>query len=298
MSRYLMVFALIMLLVPWTVSANPERTFVLPGDAEIEMVWIEPGTFTMGTTEEQEQLLRSKGMWQDFWETEQPAHEVTITQGFYLGKYEITQGQWESVMDTRPWAGHRDVQEGPSNPAVYISWEDVQALIDSLAARGLTGFRLPTEVEWEYACRAGTTTLWSFGNDEAQLGDYGWYRSNAFDVGEQYAHEVGTKLPNPWGLHDMHGNVWEWCQDWYDENYYDVSPVADPTGPSTGSDRAERGGSFDTAVRAVRSAVRGRCTPVFGLHYDIGVRLLRQGPPPEPSTVSPASWGEIKSRSH
>jgi len=258
-------------------SANPETTFALPGGAEIEMVWIEPGTFVMGLTEAQEETLQSKGIWGDWFENEHPVHSVTITQGYWLGKYEITQGQWESVMGTRPWAGQSYVQESPNNPAVYISWEDMQALVDSLAAHGLEGFRLPTEAEWEYACRGGTETLWSFGDDEAQLGNYAWYWDNAVNVGEQYAHEVGTKLPNPWGLYDVHGNVWEWCEDWFDADYYSVSPGVDPTGPGTGSYRVLRGGRFGSYARNVRSAYRCNASP-GGRASFIGARLLRQGP--------------------
>jgi len=139
-------------------------------------------------------------------------------------------------------------------------------------------YRLPTEAEWEYVCRAGTTTLWSFGDDESQLEQYAGYDDNAGNAGVHYAHAVGTKLPNPWGVHDMHGNVWEWCQDWYGEDYYSVSPSVDPTGPSTGSFRVARGGSFGDHAQYVRSAFRGDASPGDRLDY-FGARLLRQGTP-------------------
>ena len=258
-------------------EANPEKTLVLPGGAEIEMVWIPPGTFMMGSPDTIRHYMGFDYIGRDisirdsymadsigsFWTETQ--HEVTIPQGFYLGKYELTQGQWESVMGTTPWSAQPHVRDNANNhtlnPAVYISWLDVQALIDSLTAKGVTGFRLPTEAEWEYACRAGTTTRWSSGDDESELGQYAWYDENACDVGECYAHAVGAKLPNPWGLHDMHGNVWEWCQDWWSNVHWE---------------RVIRGGCLNVSPRGVQSAHRA-----YGSSHtrrgEFGVRLLRQG---------------------
>ena len=287
---------------------TPKRrtiTVNLPGDATMEMVWIEPGTFTMGSppsepgsdlelqsrrlefrrmeAERELKFLRweleeevggpppsvGRGKWDD-----ENQHEVTISRGFWLGKVEITQAQWESVMGTRPWEGQDLVQENPNYPAVYISWEDVQAFIAKLnRAEGAAVYRLPTEAEWEYACRAGTTTRWSFGDHESQVGDYAWYADNAWDVGEKYAHAVGTKLPNPWRLYDMHGNVWEWCQDWYES--YSSSAQIDPTGPILGSSRVVRGGNFAYNAWNARSAVR-RCNSPNRRNSGIGARLVRQ----------------------
>ena len=122
--------------------------------------------------------------------------------------------------------------QSDDHPVVCVSWEDVLAYASWLSSETGVLHRLPTEAEWEYACRAGTTTRWSFGDDESQLTHYAWYRDNAWDVGERYAHAVGRKLPNAWGLHDMHGNVWEWVQDWYDDEYYNSSPRVDPLGPT------------------------------------------------------------------
>ena len=127
-------------------------------------------------------------------------------------------------------------------------------------------YRLPTEAEWEYAARAGTTTRWSFGDDESQLGKYAWYGGN------QYAQPVGTKLPNPWGLYDMHGNVYEWCKDWY--GTYPTGAVVDPQGPSAGSYRVLRGGTFYSYAQSVRSAYRRYNVPGYR-YYIIGFRLLR-----------------------
>jgi len=253
--------------------ANEEITVELPGGATMAFVWIDSGTFTMGTTKEQEQLLRSQGLWHNLFENERPVHPVTISQGFYLGKYEITQAQWESVMGTTPWSGQSYVQANPTHPAGYISWNDVQAFIHALnEAAGDSLYRLPTEAEWEYACRAGTTTRWSFGDDESQLGEYAWYYDNAWDVGERYAHAVGAKVPNAWGLYDMHGNVWEWCQDGYGD--YTSDRQVDPMGPTTGSTRVGRGGAFGGYARYVRSAYRNRYAPSIRYIY-LGARLLR-----------------------
>ena len=287
MSPYLMVFALIILLVPGTGSANPEMTFVLPGDAEIEMVWIEPGTFTMGTTEEQEQWLQSKGMWGDWGDTaEQPAHQVSISRGFYLGKFEVTNGQWASVMGGTTTA--------PDTPKTSISWDDVQEFIATLnQAEGSEVYRLPTDAEWEYASRAGTTTLWSFGDDPNLVGEYAWYTKNAWSVGLKYAQPVGMKLPNPWGLYGMHGNLWEWCQDWFAP--YASDSQVDPTGPATGTYRVGRSGCYADYATPTRSAGRFRQSPGYRADHN-GVRLLRIGPALGLTPVSPGSWGGIKAK--
>ena len=240
-------------------------TFPLPGAATMEMVWIEPGTFTMGSPSSEPDRDDDEG----------PQHDVTITKGFWLGKYELTQGQWQSVMGTTPWSGQSYVQEDPDNAAPYISWDDVQAFVAELNAdAGSNVYRLPTEAEWEYSCRAGTTPRWSFGDDESQLKDYAWYGDNAWDVGEQYAHAVGTKLPNPWRLYDLYGNVLEWVQDWYGS--YSGSSQTDPTGPALGSARVVRGGSFGDLARVVRSADRSSGSP-GRRYYHFGARLVRQG---------------------
>ena len=225
-------------------------TATLTGGATMEMVWIEPGTFTMGSPSSE------SGRYDD----EGPQRQVTLTQGFWLCKYETTQEQWEAVMETTPWSGESPVQANANRPAVYISWNDMQALAHKLnEAAGDSRYRLPTEAEWEYSCRAGTTTAWSFGDEEGWLEDYAWYYDNAWDVGEQYAHAVGTKLPNPWGLYDMHGNVWEWVQDWY--GAYSSGACVDPTGPPSHSYRVIRGGNIINETPGTRSAYRARFAP-------------------------------------
>ncbi len=239
------------------------EAFTLPGGGTIEMVRIEPGMFTMGSAESEE------GRWSD----EGPPHEVTINQGFYLGKYVVTQAQWAQVMGTYLWEKQDLVLENPDHPAVYVSWEDAQEFMGRLNEAEGT-YRLPTEAEWEYVCRAGTTTRWSFGDDESQMGEYAWYRGNVWDVGAQFARSVGTKKPNPWGLYDMHGNVWEWVQDWH--SAYPDEAQTDPAGPEKGTIRVLRGSGYSSLARAVRSAFRYGYTETRRFHC-IGFRVLREG---------------------
>ena len=174
-------------------------------------------------------------------------------------------------MGRQPWSGEGSVQENTDNAAFYISWNDCRAFIRKLnQMEGTNKYRLPTEAEWEYACRAGSSTRFCLGDSGGQLGNYAWYRKSASDAGEKYAHAVGTKRPNAWGLYDMHGNVQEWCQDW--EGDYPSGSVTDPTGPSESSSRVNRGGSWGSSARFCRSAIRGRSAP--GSRYDLlGFRL-------------------------
>ena len=198
-------------------------------------------------------------------------HRVTLTRGYYMQTTEVTQGQWKRVMGTRPWSGKEYVQENENNPAVYVSWNDCREFIKRLNGKeGTNKYRLPTEAEWEYACRAGSTTRFCFGDSDGQLGNYAWYEKNAWDVGDKYAHGAGTKRLNAWGLYDMHGNVWEWCHDWYGE--YPSGSVTDPRGPSEGSARVNRGGSWSSGAGCCRSALRSWITP--GIRRDfLGFRL-------------------------
>ena len=269
--------------------ANEEMTVELPGGATMEFVWIPPGIFTMGTTRAQEQLLRDKGMWRDdSRSSEQPAFEVTIRQGFWLGKFELTQGQWETVMGTTPWGDEERMlfkDDGPAvsdatYPAMYISWDHMQSFIATLhETTGDSLYRLPSEAEWEYACRAGTNTLWFFGNDESDLGNYACDRTSP----------VGTKWPNPWGLYDMYGNLSEWCQDW--RSSYSSEAQVDPTGPETGSYRVHRGFFGSLYPEYAHSAFRSSVLPQVR-HEWLGARLLRMGP--QLTHVTPESWGQIK----
>ena len=187
---------------------------------------------------------------------------VTISTPFYLGVYEVTQVQWQTIMGNIP-----SKFKGRHNPVEQVSWDDAQEFIRRLNAKeGHNRYRLPTEAEWEHAARAGTSAEYSFGDDESALGQYAWYTDNA----GQKTHPVGQKLPNPWGLYDMHGNVWEWVQDWYGE--YPASSVPDPAGPSSGVYRVDRGGCWLSTENPCRSASRGYFSADYRLPF-IGFRL-------------------------
>jgi formylglycine-generating enzyme required for sulfatase activity len=210
----------------------------LGNGVKLEMVLIPAGEFLMGSPDSDKNASGD----------EKPQHRVRITKPFYLGKYLVTQEQWEAVMGTNP-----SYYKGPRNPVEDVSWEDCRGFVEKLSAKTGGGkFSLPTEAQWEYACRAGSTTRYCFGDEESGLGEYAWYGENSGNT----THPVGGKKPNAWGLYDVHGNVWQWCQDWYDGGYYANSPTDDPTGPSGGSFRVFRGGTWFYPAGACRSAYR------------------------------------------
>ena len=210
----------------------------------MEFVLIPAGSFMMGSDPNIE----------EGYDNERPLHKVTIAEPFYLGKYEVTQGQWVTVMGSNP-----SKFEGRDNPVERVSWHDAQEFIRKLNAKeGHNRYRLPTEAEWEYAARAGTSSAYFFGDDKNALSGYAWY------YGEnpvQTTRPVGQKQPNAWGLYDVHGNVWEWAQDWYGERYYSESSETDPKGPASGEYRVIRGGSWDYTAGYCRSASRADYGP-------------------------------------
>ena len=249
----------------------------------IGMVLIElpAGTFTMGSP------AGEKGHQPD---QEQVA--VTLTKSFWLGKTEVTQGQWQAVMSTEPWKGQQLVQADKDCPVTHVSFFDAVEFCETLTdierkagkLKANEEYRLPTEAQWEYACRAGTTTAFSFG-DESKLNSHAWWggldleaaSKGKIEAGpgnaarEQYAHKVGLKKPNPWGLYDMHGNVLEWCSDWYGEK---LSGGTDPVGPEGGSGRVLRGGGWRNDPDDCRSAIRYYDDPSDRLNY-LGFRVAR-----------------------
>ena len=204
---------------------------------------------------------------------------VTLTKPFGLGKTEVTQGQWKSVMGSEPWNGQTNTIKGENVSATHVNYDDTADFCERLTdlehkagkLKANEEYRLPTEAEWEYACRAGTATAYSFGDDESKLGEYAWFDGNAFKVREEYAHDVGLKMPNPWGLYDMHGNVFEWCSDWYGEA---LSGGVDPAGPNGGSSRVFRGGGWRRFPGLGRSAARSINVPSYR-SYSLGFRVAR-----------------------
>jgi len=231
-----------------------------------KLVWIPPGDFTMGSPEDE------KGRDQD--ENQVP---VTLTEGFWLGQHPVTQSEWRRVMQTTPWRGQDYVREGDDYAATYVSWKDAMSFCEKLtqqeqiAGRLPLGWKytLPTEAQWEYASRSGTKTPFSFGDDHSELGKYAWFDGNAWYAEQKYARPVGQKRANPWGLYDMHGNVFEWCRDWYTR---DLAGGTDPQGPSQGSSRVDRGGSWRINAASCRSAYRNRNAP-DERNDDLGFRL-------------------------
>ncbi len=242
--------------IPIPANPNPAR-----------LAWISPGSFIMGspvTEQDRNPYEVSEG----------PQTQVTLTRGFYMGKYEVTQGEYAAVIGNNPSYFHGDT----NLPVETVTWDNATNYCGKLTAREATAgrlppgwsYRLPTEAEWEYGCRAGTTTRFSYGDDPTYslVGQYAWFVDNA---GHQ-THPVGTKLPNPWGLYDMYGNISEWCSDWYNVNYPGGS-VIDPPGPATGSTHPIRVGNWEGTSVALRSAFRiGR--PASQIWWSTGFRVI------------------------
>ena len=219
-------------------KAGDKKTITLPGGAKMELIWCDPGTFTMGSP------ASEVGRFED-----ELQHKVVLTKGFWLGKYEVTQAQWKSVMGNNP-----SKFNGDNHPVDTVSWTDCQRFIRNVNAKLDIAMRLPTEAEWEYACRAGSDGAVS-GN--GVLGDMAWYEVNS----SHQTHDVGSNKPNAWGFYDMHGNVLEWCQDWFLQSDTTAAEAIDPMGPVTGSFKMMRGGCWFYYARDCRSAYRLKRDP-------------------------------------
>ena len=232
-----------------------------PGDVStfdgIKFVWIPAGKFRMGSPKSESGRYKDEG----------PIRTVRITTGFWMGKYEVTKAQYERVMGKNP------SHSGDSkHPVSGVRWDDAVSFCRELSRSSGATYHLPTEAEWEYACRAGTTTRFYTGDSDSDLDRAGWYDGNS----GLRTHTIGEKEPNAWGLYDMHGNVWVWCWDWYDDDYYRSrpDPDSDPRGASTGSSRVGRGGSWYHIAQHCRSAVRSGYYPGHCYSHG-GFRLCR-----------------------
>ncbi|HOX39522.1 MAG TPA: formylglycine-generating enzyme family protein [Candidatus Brocadiia bacterium] len=268
----------------WTGGVGGRMKLDLGGEVTMEFVEILPGEFMMGTDPTLRDIFWGgmpaaiqgyRRSLPDTYEWERPRHRVRITKPFWMGVTEVTQAQYEAVMGKNPSSF-----KGADNPVENVNWDNAvefcRRLTEKDANSGVGAglkpapiFRLPTEAEWDYACRAGNPGEWCFGDNEAMLGSYAWCNANSGLA----THPVGLKMPNAWGLYDMHGNVWEWCSDWFGD--YPSGFVTDPTGPSSGSSRVLRGGSWNHNPRYARSSSRNRFTPTAAdANYGFRVCML------------------------
>ena len=205
-------------------------------------------------------------------DTDEAAHTVRIARGFYIGATEVTMAQWRVVMATTPWSGRAFVRDDPDAPAVFVGWEMATAFCRALSLREQHRYRLPSEAEWEYACRAGTDGPYGF-DVGPQLARHAWFRGNTHDRGHRFAHRGACLKPNAWGLFDMHGNVEEWCADFHGP--YAPGALVDPRGPARGTDRVLRGGSWRDQAAGLRSANRFAARPETASDA-IGFRVVRE----------------------
>jgi len=251
--------------------SGPPKTITNSLKAELNL--IPSGKFWMGAAPSAEGA-----------KSKEAQHHVEIMKAFYLGATEVTQHEWFSVMNNRPWEErayeeHPMYESAPRNPATYINWEEANAFCRMLSKKENRVYRLPTEAEWEYACRANRQdrSKYSYGNGESQLSDHAWFhnRNSNERIADKAPQEVARKKPNGLGLFDMHGNVHEWCSDWFDRNYYSKSKstIRDPQGPDSGTRRVMRGGAFSTPAKNCRSAHRSQFAPDVGSAH-IGFRVV------------------------
>jgi formylglycine-generating enzyme required for sulfatase activity len=252
------------------ISSALAADFDTVSDAHGEFVFIPAGTFQMGTTDAERSWLLEQKAWSQFNECELPAHQVTISKPFLMGKFEVTQRQWKQVMGNNPSAF-----KGEDLPVDSVSWEEVMRFLQKINHDTPAKYRLPTEAEWEYCCRADSTNAFGLGRSgetvaPVHVACYAWFRGDA----DNRTHPIGEKRPNAFGLYDMHGNVWEWCQDWYAPDFYSRSPKVDPCNTEPSTERCFRGGSWFLDWANLRASYRSGNLPSFKSQY-VGFRLVR-----------------------
>ncbi len=258
---------------------NPKPGDIATNSIGMKLAYIPPGKFQMGSPQgEKERESVAKGS--------ELQHEVELTKGFYLGVYAVTQEEYETVMGKNPsWfcadSDGKDKVAGINTsrfPVESVNWEEAMEFCRKLSAKEGKAYRLPSEAEWEYACRAGTTTPFHYGEtittDQVNYDGNYPYGNGAKEVHRERTMKGGSLAPNAWGLFDMHGNVWQWCEDWYDKDYYNNSPRANPLNTKEGSARVLRGGCWNSFARDCRSAIRDRSEPSYRGSF-VGFRVAR-----------------------
>jgi formylglycine-generating enzyme required for sulfatase activity len=255
---------------------RPQAGDVRTNSIGLELVYVPSGHFLMGAGGSPAELAARYDAGPEYFANEFPQHRVIISKGFWMSRTEVTQGQYRTVTDAEPWLEQAYVQQGDFNPVVFVSWDDATEFCRRLSCAEGRTYKLPTEAQWEYACRAGTTTQYSFGDDESQGDEYACFKGNTFDIGERHAQPVAMLKPNAFGLCDMHGNVWEWCRDAYDPRYHSelCDPAVDPENTRPAKARVLRGGCWYYDSPFGRSAYRGGSTPPGRRNCRIGFRVI------------------------
>lgn len=245
-------------------DGKKELSIIIKG-VNILFIMVDSGEFLMGSSRGP-----TKGNIDEL-----PQHCVNINHPFWIGKFPVTIRQWELLMDNKPYENRDFASPLKDSPVSHISWIAAKKYIEILSLRLNIPFRLPTEAEWEYSARAGSSSRFYWGDDDSHetIDKYTWYYKNTGDKNEKYSHEVGLKLPNSFGLYDMIGNIWEWCEDWYQSDYYLDSPLYSPKGPSYGTKKVLRGGSWGDEKKYLGCSIRDSYFPEKSWYLN-GFRIL------------------------
>ena len=260
-----------------------DMTLDLGKGATMKLVLVPAGKFMMGSKLSPAKNASKYASEEKYFTLEVPRHEVTITKPFYIGVYEVTQPQYVAVMGPKslPWLVQDEKPKmltklGPNYPASWLHWHEATEFCRKLSKTLGKKVSLPTEAQWEYACRAGSKTAFCFGDDPSKLSEYGWWVENQHGAdGERFGtREGGLKKPNAWGLYDMHGNVWEWCRDWFDKDFYASGNNVDPVNTNEAKCATCRGGSWYNPDYILRSASRNNWYGPTYRHYNVGFRVI------------------------
>jgi formylglycine-generating enzyme required for sulfatase activity len=247
----------------------------------MKLVLIPAGKFMMGSKLSPAEDVSRYGADEPYFALEHPRHQVTISKPFYIGVYEVTQPQFTAVMGFEPWKDPAQnakmlTKLGPDYPASWVHWHEATEFCGKLSKAVGRKVSLPTEAQWEYACRAGSETAFCFGDDPSKLVEYAWLSGNMVDgdKSKSYARQTGHKKPNAWGLYDMHGNVWEWCRDWFDKDFYASGNDVDPVNTIEAKCATVRGGSWYNDACHLRSSSRNNWYGPTYRHYNVGFRVV------------------------